>query len=337
LSTRNRVLSLIKQYICFVNRSYLFLVSSLIMVLLLVTPTPVFASVPTQVTLRSPANNSINVSTAPVLSWNAVAGAIEYQVEVYRINITGGARVDVLRQQTSGTSLLVRRPFLTPPGGSTLLEGRDLLNREDLLRISDNYRWRVRARNATGWGTWSSSWVFVTNPRNVWSPFRTEVTVTTPAAEATDTKHLWVRWNQEAIDWYAREQSWWIWQIRKELWWEHELRGGGVAGNFWSSVVNSSLFSHLPEPWLLEFDTADHEVSIGTERPELLRTSHQVGGTVRPDYWSTVRFYRVSNRPAAVDVVVESEITDWPAMRPWWDEVGSLRVPTGNVRVVLIQ
>ena len=61
---------------------------------------------------------------------------------------------------------------------------------------------------------------------------------------------------------------------------------------------------------------------------------------MRSDYWSGIRLNRTPNRPAAVDVVVESEITDWTVGlvgHPWWDEVGNVRIPTGDIRIVLIQ
>lgn len=117
-----------------------------------------------------------------------------------------------------------------------------------------------------------------------------------------------------------------------QLWWEHELIHNDLTNNFWSSIVHNTFYSQLPHPRTFEFGGG--EFSIRTERPELLLVSRQEGAIIRPDYWSTIRFNRAPNRPAALDVVVESEITDWTVRLPWWDVVGSVRVPTGNVREV---
>jgi len=285
--------------------------------ILLVLPTAVHAALPGSVTLVSPADGATNVSTAPVLRWNAVTGAIEYQVEVYRIT-RAGARVDVLRQQTSGTSLLVRRPFLTSP------QRRDLLNRDDLLGVSDNYRWRVRARNAAGWGAWSSSWRFVTNPRNVWSPFDTTVEVVHQGTTNQDIKVALKTWNQEAVNWYVREQNLTHNSIHK---WEHELRGSRLAVDFWTSVVSTSFASTLPDNnfyWRGTLGTELDEFDIVTYRPHWLVAGQQ--------YSSQIRFTTAPGRPSNKTVTVESEILDLNVpgqmlSRTWWDTVGTVSIP----------
>lgn len=247
-----------------------------------------------------------------------MAGATSYQVEIYRINRTGGTRVDVLRQSTSGTSLLVRRPFLTSP------QRRDLLNREGLLGVSDNYRWRVRVRNAAGWGAWSLSRRFVTNQRSVWSPISTEVRVAHLGTTNQDRKIALKTWSQEAVNWYAREQNLTPDAIRK---WEHELRAHRLTADFWTSVVHTSFTSELPSGdfyWRGTLGRELDEFEIVTRQPHSL-----VAGR---EYSSQIRFTTAPGRPRNITVAVESEIFDVNVpgqlgARTWWDTVGTASIP----------
>src|SRR5690606_1823502 len=87
--------------------------------------------------LATPANLSTNVPLSPTLSWQPVAGAASYEVQV-----SAGANFSnpVFGQSgISGTSVEV-------PG----------------LGSATSYHWRARASNAAGNGDWSQTWQFTT-------------------------------------------------------------------------------------------------------------------------------------------------------------------------------
>lgn len=83
--------------------------------------------------LASPANNATNVVTAPTLSWSAPTGATGYHVQI-GTNSTFSIGTIMLEDET-----------LTTP------------SRQVGLVPSTTYYWRVRAKNATGWGAWSAT------------------------------------------------------------------------------------------------------------------------------------------------------------------------------------
>ncbi|MBS3942997.1 MAG: fibronectin type III domain-containing protein [Dethiobacter sp.] len=273
--------------------------------LIYLLPATVFAAVPGRVTLSTPLNGAVNVSSAPTLRWNAVTRATQYQVEVFRRE-ANNTRTFVLRQNATVTNLLVRRPFLTVP------ERRD-------LRTSTTYFWRVRARNASGFGLWSAERAFTTSRRNVWSPIDTIVDVVHLSTANRDEKWVSKSWNQEAVDWIRREQSWFV-PGTKELNWEHELRAPNLTTNFWSSVVGTTFFSDLPHP-VFEWDPTDDpdEFDFRSNRPEQI-----VAGRY---YISDIMFNTVSGRPSSINALIESEIFDWTARQAWFDEVGSMPIP----------
>jgi hypothetical protein len=92
---------------------------------------------PSTPVLSSPANNTLGVSTNPLLSWNAAAGAASYTVQVSTDSIFSALTVN-----DSGIT-----------GTSHVAAG---------LSTFTLYYWRVRAVNAGGASGWSTVWNFIT-------------------------------------------------------------------------------------------------------------------------------------------------------------------------------
>jgi hypothetical protein len=88
-------------------------------------------------TLVSPANNASNVATQPTLTWNAIAGADSYRVEVATDAAFGNVVID---QVVATTSHAVAAPLST----------------------STSYYWRVTGSNACGTGMASAVYTFRT-------------------------------------------------------------------------------------------------------------------------------------------------------------------------------
>jgi uncharacterized repeat protein (TIGR02543 family) len=95
------------------------------------------SNLPLAPVLLGPADASTGISISPVLSWNAVASATAYQLQV---STTSDFSSTVLVQTTSLTSFAIV-PDLLP---NTL------------------YYWRVNATNAAGNSSWSTEWSFTT-------------------------------------------------------------------------------------------------------------------------------------------------------------------------------
>lgn len=92
----------------------------------------------TPVTLSSPANNSTNISLTPTLSWQALAGAASYNIQVSTVsNFSSNLLVNA---NVSSTSY-------------TIASG--------VLSYNTKYFWRVKANNST---VYSSVWNFTTKP-----------------------------------------------------------------------------------------------------------------------------------------------------------------------------
>jgi subtilisin-like proprotein convertase family protein len=87
--------------------------------------------------LLSPANNTPDADITPLLDWQAVAGATQYEYQVAYDNMfTNIAR--------SGTTLTDQYQITTP------------------LLANQQYYWRIRANNSCGTGTWSAAFTFTT-------------------------------------------------------------------------------------------------------------------------------------------------------------------------------
>jgi hypothetical protein len=97
----------------------------------------VAAAAPDTVSLQAPSNGAINVGTQPTLSWQAVAGAESYRVEVATDAGFGNVVFDTV---VAGTSLAVSTPLAT----------------------STVHYWRVTANNACGSGASSAVYSFRT-------------------------------------------------------------------------------------------------------------------------------------------------------------------------------
>jgi hypothetical protein len=95
------------------------------------------AAVPATPTPAAPADTAKNVSLTPTLSWNAVTGAATYHVQV---SISSGFVTTLVDDSTLTVT-------------SKQLSG--LLN-------NTAYYWRVRAKNAGGWGSYSTAQSFTT-------------------------------------------------------------------------------------------------------------------------------------------------------------------------------
>ncbi|MGA7307037.1 MAG: T9SS type A sorting domain-containing protein [Rhodothermales bacterium] len=93
---------------------------------------------PAAVTLVAPENGATEVSGAPEFSWQAIAGATAYQLQVSKEMAFASPVID--EDALTGTTL-------TP---TTALD------------YSSGYFWRVRAMNEGGWGEWSEVRSFTT-------------------------------------------------------------------------------------------------------------------------------------------------------------------------------
>src|SRR5690606_16347494 len=87
--------------------------------------------------LATPANLSTNVPLSPTLSWQPVAGAASYEVQV-----SAGA------------------DFSEPVFGQSGISGTSV--EVPALGLGTSYHWRIRASNAAGNGDWSQTWQFTT-------------------------------------------------------------------------------------------------------------------------------------------------------------------------------
>jgi hypothetical protein len=97
------------------------------------------APVPATPLLSSPANNSINIATSPILSWATSNGASTYRIQV---SINSGF-----------TSMVV--------DDSTMIISSKSIGS---LNSSTIYYWRVNAKNTWGTSVWSAVWGFTTVP-----------------------------------------------------------------------------------------------------------------------------------------------------------------------------
>jgi hypothetical protein len=89
-------------------------------------------SVPTVPVLLSPSNGAINISTSPLLSWNASSGATSYQIQVATSSLFTGS--SLVSDQTVLIGISLQLSSLLP---NTI------------------YHWRVRAINTAGTSAWS--------------------------------------------------------------------------------------------------------------------------------------------------------------------------------------
>lgn len=101
---------------------------------------------PATVVLSSPSNGSkglVPAATAFNLSWSAASGATRYQVQIS----TDAAFSSLIHDDSTVTTTS------TPPSG--------------IAGTPAKYWWRVRARNANGWGPYSAAWTFETASREL--------------------------------------------------------------------------------------------------------------------------------------------------------------------------
>jgi len=90
---------------------------------------------PAPPTLVSPTNGEVLSETTPLLDWNSVAGATQYQVQVDNNSNFFSPEIDV-------TTVFTDHTPASPLG-------------------DDTYYWRVRAKDMLGnWGGWSDAWEF---------------------------------------------------------------------------------------------------------------------------------------------------------------------------------
>ena len=110
-------------------------------------PTPV---------LLSPPNNATGQPTSPFVTWGRSAGASAYRLQLSLSSVFATAVID--DSTITDTSR---------PAGS--------------LSNNTSYYWRVEARNAGGWSSWSQAWTFTTSPATPGVP-----TLQSPANGATN-------------------------------------------------------------------------------------------------------------------------------------------------------
>ena len=87
-------------------------------------------TLPPRVTLKSPANNANVAGTRVVFNWNAAARATKYQLQVRKVSDN-----TIFKNLTLGK--VTQRAIADFPANGA------------------QYKWRVRAGNAAGWGQWS--------------------------------------------------------------------------------------------------------------------------------------------------------------------------------------
>ncbi len=95
------------------------------------------AAVPSAPVLLAPANASTGISVTPTLSWNAASGATAYQLQVSKSVGFGTLVFD-------DSTIAITSKLVGTLGNDT------------------TYYWRVRAKNATGWSSYSTTWNFTT-------------------------------------------------------------------------------------------------------------------------------------------------------------------------------
>lgn len=96
-------------------------------------------NIPAAPVLVSPANNSINISPTPTLTWNVSSGATQYKVQISTVPIFS----------VISDSATVNSTSYSVPSGK--------------LSPGYTYYWRVNAYNAYGISPWSSVWMFSTS------------------------------------------------------------------------------------------------------------------------------------------------------------------------------
>ncbi len=108
-----------------------------ISIVLLVVACVVFAAVPDAPVLASPSDASKNHKTNVALIWNLVASVDSYAIKVGTV---GDATDTYYTQASASTAKLL------------------------LFRAGEKYYWRVKARNADGWGAYAATQTFETAP-----------------------------------------------------------------------------------------------------------------------------------------------------------------------------
>jgi GH18 family chitinase len=99
--------------------------------------TTILNPVASVVTLVSPANDTTGVKTSVYLYWTSTGGATKYHIQI--------GRDDTVAVTPFSDSSITYSPYYYTG-----------------LYTSRNYFWRVRAKNSTGWGDWTSWWNFTT-------------------------------------------------------------------------------------------------------------------------------------------------------------------------------
>ena len=98
----------------------------------------VVAAAPAAPTLLTPANGALNVPAAPTFTWNAVAGAASYSIQV--------------ATDAGFSNIVASASGLASPSWTSNVT----------LNTSTTYYWRVWAANACGTGAYSATWSFTT-------------------------------------------------------------------------------------------------------------------------------------------------------------------------------
>jgi hypothetical protein len=108
-------------------------------------------------TLTSPENNAVISGTSVLFRWNEVSGATKYQLEVVQ-----GVQGLPFKDVTLG-KITMSEQF-------------------GFLRDGTEYRWRVRAGNATGWGAWSGYFTFNSGQLPATPVLISPISILTPVA-----------------------------------------------------------------------------------------------------------------------------------------------------------
>lgn len=134
-----------------------------------------FITIPSPPTLQAPSNGASNVSLSPTLAWNTSTGATTYRLQVSTLNTFSSTVFD--DSTITATSKQVSQ-----------------------LTLNVSYYWRVGAKNASGWSSFSPSYSFntlspppsptIVSPANNASNQPASVTLSWTASTGATSYHL---------------------------------------------------------------------------------------------------------------------------------------------------
>lgn len=246
--------------------------------------------VPAAVTLASPADSATNIDSPVTLFWNGISGATAYDLDVS----TSGAFATLLFSDTTVTDT------------SRAVGG---------LSAGTNYFWRVRAKNAAGWGSESTTRIFSTGAPppvvTLVNPGQGALGVPVPTSFhwTSDTAAMGYEFDLSTFsdfsiytrrDTTLSDTSLSVGGLLPDTVYYWNVRARNAAG--WGSYAAMGFFRTWKAPSRVQLDVPA-DSSSGVAMPVDFRWHFGSGGIV----------YRLSvstNGPSPVTVFVDSSITD---------------------------